>query len=130
MSKWTQVAVCLKCREVVSDSVPFGDLFFVHVEVCPHCGHPKVGKRIYTLTYFGFEIALARHVRNDGASIIKPWTWFGWHWEFKPVGEEQKSNDGDIHAVGTNLFTIAYDEPGARVPPVRQGSARRDGADV
>lgn len=74
MSGWQQVAICLNCHEVVTDHVPFGMLFHVHMEICPNCGHPKDRPGSLGRFFTGWRVVTARKV-SDG--------WFkGSHWEF------------------------------------------------
>jgi len=73
---WTQVAVCLNCKQIAADHVPFGLLSHVFAEVCPHCGYQKVlwVGRSLGLQENGWRVVTARKVR-DG--------WFKSHWELQ-----------------------------------------------
>ena len=65
---WEKYAVC-KCGW--RERVPFGDLFHLHVEVCPRCGIEK----------FEMEIETARWVHT--VVWWNPKTWGTGNWETK-----------------------------------------------
>jgi hypothetical protein len=61
MNKWDIYGKC-KCGEVFR--LPFGDLFHLHLEICPRCGESK----------HTFVKTIGRYVSK--AKLFSPSTWF------------------------------------------------------
>lgn len=77
-SKWHSRAICPKCGWHVY--APFGDVFHVHIDCCPDCGHHKYdswrrdGDKVW-------RVKTMRYVSD--AKMWKPKTWGTGHWETK-----------------------------------------------
>lgn len=78
MSEFEVRAFCPSCG--FSCVAPFGDIFHVHREVCPNCGHYVHSPR--WSTGGGFEIQTVRWVNHPKFRWWNLFTWgFIGHWE-------------------------------------------------
>ncbi len=68
MSEWDKYG---KCPCGFHTKAPFGDLFHVHIKVCPECGEDKSQ----------WDVVTARRVSTRNFWKIS--TWGAEHWEYK-----------------------------------------------
>lgn len=66
MEEWKKYGVCSCGYKAIA---PFGDLFHIHLDVCPNCGEDK----------YRWDVVTGKHtwIKNEHRKWFNPTTWGG-----------------------------------------------------
>jgi hypothetical protein len=78
VNDWNTYAICPGCAHIFY--APFGSIFHLHFECCPHCGQWKTDD-------FSVERSKRWYVQRmryvSDAKFLSPSTWASGHWEVR-----------------------------------------------